>query len=237
MTSDGSVQVWDLHDETQGVTVFEDRGHELDFAGPIAALLGAVSVGAALSAGLPVLFRWVLVVGLGVAAFVVAVAGLRRPQTVLTLGLAAVGLLAPVAAAVVLSSTPLTASTVVRNTSMPATTTGATSTTLTRTAAFEALPATDRRAAGTFASGLVLRLRTLHGDYGPFPEKLALSGGGVVEAAGDLRGTPLGPLPDGMRLTYSVTADRTAFRVVVNDVDVATATVRADSTLAVPGLD
>jgi hypothetical protein len=228
MTATGTAKVWDLADASHD-RVVRRRGRDL--GGPVAAALGLVALSAAFAPGLEDEPRWCLVVAAGVTAVLVGFSALRRRQALLSLVLAVAGLLTPLAAAAVTADAALRApapvtSRVVADAALAHPDDG-----LVSTPAFDDLPTTTQADAQSFATAVVLRLRTLHGSFGPYPTSLALSTGSVVEGPGVLAGTALGVVPDGTRVGYEVTSSGEAFRVTVVSLTDPAATVSATSAL------
>jgi hypothetical protein len=229
MTAAGTTKVWDLAD---GSSAHGAHRRGMDLGGPIAATLGVLSLGAAVAPGLPAEARWSLVVGAGVVALLVALSAIRRRQAVLSMLLAFAGLVCPIAAGAVMIDGAMSAKPTVTSAVVPDNAFLAVDDTLVSTPAFATLAPGRRADAEAFATSLVLRLRTLHGTFGPYPTSLQLSNGSVVEGAGGMRGTALGMVPADARLRYDVTASRTTFRVIVLADGNDAASVTASSALA-----
>lgn len=208
----GAGRVWDLADASAGRAV---RRRGWDHGGPLAATLGLVALGAALAPEIAVETRWTVVGAAGLVALLVAGSAVRRRQALLSLLLAFAGLVAPLAAGAVataatLAQPPLVTSAVVPDRALPTAPEA-----LVASDAFAERPAGEQAAAREFATALVLRLRTVHGAFGPYPAALRLSHGSVVEAAGAMQGTSLGAVPRNARLEYRVTRSGGAFAVSV----------------------
>lgn len=232
MTATGTAKVWDLADSSRDRLA---RRRGTDLGGPVATVLGVVALGASLAPGLADEPRWCLVAAAGATAVLVGFSALRRRQALLSLLLAVAGLLLPLAAGAVTMDSALRApaavsSAVVRTTRLAGDTDG-----LSTSAAFTALSRTAQVDAESFATTIVLRLRTLHGSFGPYPTSLALSTGSIVEGPGVLQGTSLGVVPNGARLVYEVTTSGDEFRVTVVSLADPAATVSATSALVVAG--
>lgn len=230
MTATGTTRVWDLADASDDRPI---RRRGTDLGGPSAAALGLVALGAAMAPGLSDEARWSAVIASGVVAVLVGFSALRRRQTLTALLLALAGLVAPLAAGGVTMDTALRAPAVVTSTVVADSALAVHADQLAPTAAFTGLPGAEQADANGFATALVLRLRTMHGSFGPYPTSLALSGGSVVEGPGVLRGTALGVVPDGLRLVYEVTSSGGAFRVTVVSTSDPDASVAATSALVV----
>lgn len=232
MTATGTTRVWDLADASRD-HVARRRG--TDLGGPVAAVLGLVALGAAVAPGLTEEARWCLVAAAGVTAVLIGFSALRRRQALLSLLLAVAGLLTPLAAGAITMDAAMrapaaVASEVVADSALRNPADG-----LAPSSAFADLPQARRADATAFATALVLRLRTLHGSFGPYPTSLALSTGSVVEGPGLLQGTSLGVVPTGYRVVYEVASSGGTFQVTVASLADATATVAATSALIVPG--
>lgn len=227
-----ATRVYDLADASSTRQV---RRRGMDLGGPIAAVFGGVALGAAVAPGLPADARWSLVVGSGAIGLLVGLSTIRRRQALLSLLLAFAGLAAPLAAGAITTIVTTAAPPPVATEVVPDRALAVPGDALTSSAAFAGLTRHDRADAEAFATALVLRLRTLHGSFGPYPASLRLSDGSVVEGAGLLEGTALGVVPADARLEYRVTRSGSAFRVVVVSTEDPAATVAADSSLMVPG--
>lgn len=231
MTTTGTTKVWDLADASRD-RVPRRRG--ADVGGPIAAALGLVALGAAIAPGLAAEARWCLVIAAGGTAALIGFSALRRRQALVTLLLAVAGLLTPLAAGAVTMDSAMHAPTavtseVVKDSSLAHPDDG-----IVYSGPFADLPREEQVEAEAFATGLVLRLRTLHGPFGPFPASLALSTGSLVEGPGAFQGTSLGAVPERSRLLYQVTSSGSAFRVVVTSTTDPTATETVTSGLVFP---
>lgn len=234
VSATGTTKVWDLADASHDRAVHR-RG--MDAGGPVAAVLGAVALGSAVAPGLTAEARSCLVVVAGTVAVLVGFSALRRRPALLSLVLAALGLIAPLVAGVVTMDAAMHAPAAVTSRTVPEDALAHPADALRTSAGFADLPAHQRADAQAFATGLVLRLRTLHGSWGPYPTSLRLSDDSVVEGSGLLQGTELGVVPDTSRLVYEVTPSGRAFRVAVVSTADPTAVVSADSGLAVPGAE
>ncbi|MGT2427062.1 hypothetical protein [Amnibacterium kyonggiense] len=223
----GRPRVWDLEDATIAHAV---RRRGRDLGGPAAAALGVVSFAAAAAPGPPDPTRWCVVAASGTVAVLVGFSAMRRRQAALALLLALAGVLIPVAAGVVAvaeaAAAPATVQSTVAEHGLQDPPAG-----LLPSGSFASLPAADRSAASAFATTLVLRIRDLHGSFGPYPASLALSHGSVVEGPGPLGGTALGVVPAQARLVYTVSRTGDAFRVTVVSTDDEAASVTATSSL------
>lgn len=227
-TTPGATRVWDLADASAG-QVGGRRG--AGPGGPVAAVAGIAAVVAALAPGLPLELRWTGVAVAGLVALPVGFRTLRRRLTATSLVLALVGVLTPFVAGVATWDGADAAPPTVRSTTVPDADMVIAEQTLSQTPAFTALPPAERADAAVFAGALALRLRALHGSWGPFPTALEQTQGSIVETTGPLRGAPLGALPRGMRLEYEVAASGSAFRVTVVSVPSPDASVSATSAL------
>jgi hypothetical protein len=232
MTATGTTKVWDLADASRD-RVARRRG--TDLGGPVAAVLGVVAFGAAVAPGLSDEARWCLVAAAGATAVLVGFSALRRRQALLSLLLAVAGLLTPLAAGAVTMDAAMRAPAAVSSTVVADSALTEPADSLASSAAFVGLSHAAQVDATSFGTGVVLRLRTLHGSFGPYPTSLALSTGSVVEGPGVLQGTALGVVPTGFRLVYEVTASGGSFQVTVVSVADPAASVVATSALIVPG--
>lgn len=230
MTATGTAdrrRVWDLADASTGRAI---RRRGIDTGGPVSAALGLAAVVGAVAPGLTDTTRWCVVAALGAVALLVGFAALRRRQAALSLLLALAGLVLPVVAGGVtviggLRTPPAVQSSVaVHELRDPP---GGPRT----SSAFASLPAGRQQDATAFATALVLRIRTLHGSFGPYPTSLTLSRGAVVEPSGRFSGLSLGVLPADARLVYTVSRSGEAFRVTLVSTTDDTATVTATSSL------
>jgi hypothetical protein len=208
----GAGRVWDLADASAGRAV---RRRGWDHGGPLAATLGLVALGAALAPEIAVETRWTVVGASGLVALLVAGSAVRRRQALLSLLLAFAGLAAPLAAGAVATAATLAQPPVVTSTVVPDRALPTAPEALVASDALAGRPAGEQAAAREFATALVLRLRTVHGAFGPYPAALRLSHGSVVEAAGAMQGTSLGAVPRNARLEYRVTRSGGAFAVTV----------------------
>jgi hypothetical protein len=232
MTATGTTKVWDLTDASRDRAV---RRRGADLGGPVATGLGLVALGAALAPGLGNETRWALVIAAGATAVLVGFSALRRRQALISLLLAVAGMLTPLAAGAVTMDSALRAPAAVASEVVAPATLTHPADSLTPSSAFGGLPSAAQIDAGSFATTLVLRLRSLHGSFGPYPTSLALSTGSVVEGPGLLQGTSLGVVPAGTRLVYEVTSSGDAFRVSVVSLTDPSATVSATSALIAGG--
>lgn len=229
----GTTTVWDLADASRSRG---PRRRGIDLGGPIAAALGVVALGAAVAPGLRIDTRWCLVGAAGAIGLLVAGSALRRRQALLSLLLAAAGLVAPLAAGAVTMQTAAAQPAQVISRVVPDASLVVSQVTLVRSPGFTALSSRRQADAEAFATALVLRLRTLHGVWGPYPAALALSGGSVVEAAGEMQGTALGAVPAEERLEYRVTTSGDAFAMRVVVLGHPDASVEAGSALTLPAV-
>lgn len=230
MTAAGTVKVWDLNDSSAHRR--RPGRRSLDLAAPIAAVLGVIALVAALWHGMPTVNRWCVVVPFGGIGLLVGFSALRRRQTAMSMLLALAGIVLPIAAGVI-AATASDAPPAVTNSSIADTALADVPTVLTPSPTFGALPADERTQDEALVDALVLRLRSLHTRYGPFPTQLAQSNGQIVESAGLLRGTPLGVLPIHSVLRYEVARSGETFRVTVVSTTDPTATVSGTSELMV----
>lgn len=231
MTATGTSRperVWDLTDASTGRPVTRRR---TPLSAPVSAGIGLVAVAASVAPGVDGATRWSVVAATGVVAAVVGFSAVRRRQTLLSLLLAVAGLLLPVAAVAVTVGSAIRAPAAVQSSVVTDDAVAASPGGLRASAAFSSLPAGQRTDAEAFATTLVLRLRALHGAFGPYPTSLALSNGSVVEGAGPLGGTSLGVVPARARLRYEVSRSGDAFRVTVVSIGDAHASVAATSSL------
>ncbi|RIX27909.1 hypothetical protein [Amnibacterium setariae] len=208
----GAGRVWDLADTSAGRAV---RRRGWDHGGPLAATLGLVALGGAFAPDIAVETRWTVVGAAGLVALLVAGSAVRRRQALLSLLLAFAGLVTPLAAGAVATAATLAQPPVVTSTVVPDRALPTAPQALVASDAFAERPADEQEAAREFATALVLRLRTVHGAFGPYPAALRLSNGSVVEAAGAMQGTSLGAVPRNARLEYRVTRSGGAFAVSV----------------------
>ena len=232
MTATGTTPVWDLTDASRDRTV---RRRGTDLGGPVAAVLGLVALGAAFAPGLSNEARWAFVIAAGATALLVGFSALRRRQALISLLLAVAGLLTPVAAGAVTMDTAMRAPAAVVSKVVADSALTHPADALVTSTAMTALSHAEQSSAQAFATALVLRLRTLHGSFGPYPTSLALSTGSIVEGPGLLQGTSLGVVPEGTRLVYEVSESGGAFRVTVLSRTDPAASATATSALIVPG--
>lgn len=224
----GRSKVWDLADASTEQTV---RRRGTDLGGPVAAVLGVIAFAAAAAPGIPVTTRWCLVAAAGSIAVLVGFSAMRRRQALLSLLLAVAGLLIPMAAGAVTVAAAMRAPATVQSAVVPDRMLQDPPGGLRPSAAFSSLPTAQQRDAAAFATAVVLRIRTLHGSFGPYPTSLVLADGSVVEGQGRWSGMSLGAVPADSRVVYTVSRTGDAFRVTVVSTLAEDATVTASSSL------
>jgi hypothetical protein len=202
-------------------------------AGPVAAAFGVAALLAAAIPSAESVTRLFFIIGFGGISALVGFSALRRRQTSVALLLALVGVAAPAIAitCVVLQTThepaTVTSSTVQRATLQPD------SSALVPTREFDTLSIDERDAMKAFVSATAQQIQSLHGAWAPLPSALQISGGTLVESDGLFRGTALGAVPPGQRLTYEVARDGSAFRIAITSSKHPGAMVSADRGLQI----